>query len=1544
MALTFGKSFRVYHKLEPPYSVILETRKRQETLLFESDAVAVLSQAETETLKRQYQKLMDGYGCLGVLKLNIGEQTVLYLVIVTGCVSVGKVGSSEIFRITATSFISLRRDPGDEERITEVRKLLSSGTFYFVWSSSSQQAQFDLSLCAQRQKQDHSTDNRFFWNRTLHLHLQRYNVNCSDWLLVIMCGGVEIRTIYCGTRQAKACLISRLSCERAGTRFNVRGTNDDGQVANFCETEQVIFLDDVNVSSFVQTRGSVPLFWEQPGLQVGSHRVKMARGYEASAPAFDRHMSMIKTQYGDQAIVNLLGSKEGEDLLSKAFQNHHKNSPHAQDIPHILFDYHQMSRQRDYLRILQTKVQKYLDAFEFFHLEGEKTKNVQTGTIRTNCLDCLDRTNAVQAFFGLLMIPRQLEAFGLASKPQMLSRFEEVYRTIWGLNGDHVSRIYAGTGALEGRTRAGKLRDGARSVTRTIQNNFFDGSKQEAIDILLLGNSLVGELADKAGALLPKSHLHASPSVLRTICEREDDITDAMTLRVGVGTWNINGGRHFRSIAYKNQSMTDWLLDNPKVIQHTRQGCSEEGADFSKPADIYAIGFEEMVDLNAGNIINTSTSNQKRWSMELQKTLSRNHKYILLTCEQLVGVCLYIFIRPHHAPHIREVGLETVKTGMKGAAGNKGAVAVRFLFHSTSLCFVCGHFAAGQSQVKDRNDDYAEITRKIMFPMGRTLATHDYVFWCGDFNYRIDMDKDQLKEFIAQENYDALKSCDQLLQQKKEGNVFQGFHEGAIQFAPTYKYDLFSDDYDTSEKNRSPAWTDRVLWRRRKRRFQKKSEGDEASDYCDPGRILHYGRAELKVSDHRPVVAALEVEVRKINDQKCSSIYHDVVFEQGPPDGTIILTLTAPGGVEAYDFDDDAVDHVLEMMGHVGEAILVRFVETCMVVTFKDGFSALSARNLDGTEIGDKQLHVALRTEDWVKQLEKELAMCAPNTERLHNPVSNSLLGESFDIPSMSFDMDEEEPESDEDPDEGPTLPAPLMPQVVTSRPNTPDPDLTSDPQPKSRPSRPPPPNRPANPPSRPSAPPSKQAPPTKPDIAPPIQETPTTDLGVVTKETADVTFRAPPSRPQAPPPRPGAPPPRPNTVPPRPTSSQLSRTSSLGPTSRISKPFEVSHKAHATSEAEALRLLQDLGMDLRPSRTDSPTSQLLGHPSLSETNMRQVHSSGDLLQTGREQGALPRRNASEGNLESLDNDVNEKLNGGSGILAPVPVPRRPVPRPRSAVLSSTSLDGESRIAETESPQDELANGGVVDVPPPIPATRPRKTGMEGRREVSLDADGIDDAGEELPMPSLPPPSLPPPTLPPPSMPPPSLPPPPVPKSRPIKSSAEDTKSTEQEFPNVSAPPPVPPSRPQQLATDMTEKTGPPAGPSISQRGMLENPAFTMLNEDAFSAQANSNNSAHTEGTDNRPRIPTLPVRKAPPLPAPRPSIVEPDMSLLSMDEEPQMPQAAPPPPVPPSRPNRPLTKDISMGAGPHGGSGVSTSSLATAPPPIPARPKVSPL
>ena len=68
-----------------------------------------------------------------------------------------------------------------------------------------------------------------------------------------MCGGIEVKTVYAGVKQAKAVVISRLSCERAGTRFNVRGVNDDGHVANFVETEQVCFAVGNKVSVYPRT-------------------------------------------------------------------------------------------------------------------------------------------------------------------------------------------------------------------------------------------------------------------------------------------------------------------------------------------------------------------------------------------------------------------------------------------------------------------------------------------------------------------------------------------------------------------------------------------------------------------------------------------------------------------------------------------------------------------------------------------------------------------------------------------------------------------------------------------------------------------------------------------------------------------------------------------------------------------------------------------------------------------------------------------------------------------------------------------------------------------------------------------------------------------------------------------------------------------------------------------------------------------------------------------------------------------------------------------
>lgn len=144
------------------------------------------------------------------------------------------------------------------------------------------------------------------------------------------------------------------------------------------------------------------------------------------------------------------------------------------------------------------------------------------------------------------------------------------------------------------------------------------------------------------------------------------------------------------------------------------------------------------------------------------------------------------------------------------------------------------------------------------------------------------MAREDVKALVANQDWETLLSADQLKVEHAAGNVFQGFQEGPIAFAPTYKYDLFSDDYDTSEKCRVPAWTDRVLWRRRQ--LQKHNPPGWSAGQCH-----WYGRAELKQSDHRPILAILDVEVLSVNEEKREGLFEGALGRVGPPDGSVLL-------------------------------------------------------------------------------------------------------------------------------------------------------------------------------------------------------------------------------------------------------------------------------------------------------------------------------------------------------------------------------------------------------------------------------------------------------------------------------------------------------------------------------------------------------------------------------------------------------------------------------------------------------------------------------
>ncbi|VDK88573.1 unnamed protein product [Litomosoides sigmodontis] len=944
-------AFRIAHRDIPsePYSITVESQRTRKMLLFQLSAITTISNVESlSKLRKSHTKLMDARGLVGVLRTT---QDDAYLLVVTDDESVGELRNCKIYRIWGMNAVSLRgpvtANPVDS-RINDaigstvfalylnfsslqVLRLFSSGSFYYASQDDSNRC-IDLTVRSHKCLSSSNGDSRFFWNKHLHYPLTRYKIDANEWLLQMICGAVVICQVYVGQQRATIALISRLSCERVGTRFNVRGIDYNGHVANFVETEQIITLGSDEIS-YVQIRGSVPLFWEQPGINVGSHKVKL-RAFEASSPAFNRHFRALKEEYGEVTVVNLLGAKEGEALLSKAYEAHCKNSNCVAG--YITFDYHEEKRNcMKLMAILIPKIRKCI----FYRQRNGNVLCNQNGVIRVNCLDCLDRTNAVQTLIGFQALSLQLESLEVDKK--YFSRFEEHLKDIWQRNGDSCSVIYAGTGALEGKS---KMKDAKRTLVRAIQNNFLDTWKQEAFEFLLQGALACDNSYSELTCMMPRDILLGileGPSVLKNLVERKMEMVENVPLTVWVGTWNVNGGKNFSDIAFRNQTnLGDWLFP-----QHF-PGLSGGG---SITPDIYVVGLEEIIDLNASNIVSASTTNQRAWALGLREALSKRNKYILLGCEQLVGVCIFVFIKPSLATSVRDVSINSVKTGMGGATGNKGSVAMSLTIYSTTFCFVCSHLAAGQNEVRDRNEDYMNALRKIKFSQGRDILSHVVVFWLGDFNYRIVLSRTEVEAAIKSGNMVELSRYDQLSQQKAMGEIFKDFEEGPLTFAPTYKYDTFTDDYDTSEKCRVPAWTDRVLWRE--------------TDGANIVELLSYDRIELKTSDHRPVCALFRVNAYKINLSRFGLVFRDVISSMGPPDGTVLVSVC-----NLDCFPTELYHPVIGKLDLLGISPSISKVESGVLwLIFNSCDIALAALSLDGVRIGNFVLSVQLLTPNWAE-------------------------------------------------------------------------------------------------------------------------------------------------------------------------------------------------------------------------------------------------------------------------------------------------------------------------------------------------------------------------------------------------------------------------------------------------------------------------------------------------------------------------------------------------------------------------------------------------
>jgi hypothetical protein len=311
------------------------------------------------------------------------------------------------------------------------------------------------------------------------------------------------------------------------------------------------------------------------------------------------------------------------------------------------------------------------------------------------------------------------------------------------------------------------------------------------------------------------------------------------------------------------------------------------------PPELLVFGFQEIVDLEdravtARSILGFGKKKDKenarseqhvgrvyrQWRDYLGQCINRyidpRYSYTEVHTSCLIGLFQCIFVRQEEKRSIRNMSATDVKCGMKGHYGNKGALITRFMFDDSSLCFINCHLAAGQTQTSHRNNDIAAILETESLPAERNPITrtsfyvgggdgtqvldHEICILNGDLNYRIDaIPRETAISMVNKGELEELLERDQIMLSRRRVSGFRlsAFNEAPITFAPTYKYDVGSDKYDSSEKKRPPAWCDRLLYR-------------------GVGRIkqVDYRRHEIRVSDHRPVSGTFKIRIKTIDAGK----------------------------------------------------------------------------------------------------------------------------------------------------------------------------------------------------------------------------------------------------------------------------------------------------------------------------------------------------------------------------------------------------------------------------------------------------------------------------------------------------------------------------------------------------------------------------------------------------------------------------------------------------------------------------------------------------
>ena len=854
----------------------------------------IVSSENPEILQKSIiYKAINSKAILGIININ----KLYFILHVTTSKVVGKMKNEIIYKIEEVEFCPMQTVDllyDEEKKINQIKdgisKLLKLG-FYYSFGlnlTNSQQNQSKLSsqeikdnnnlTFEQKMKNIYKTINKkYFFNYNLYKIFINKSTKLPydfaySFILPIICGYIGMYDYTINNKQLQFILISRRSQNYAGTRYNTRGIDDNGNVANFCETEQILVRGDY-LFSFCQLRGSAPVFFEQLGI---TGYTDITRGKHFSKEAFSKHLEEINQDFPLVYFVNLLNqTKSGEAPIIAEFEKQIQFRLNNNDIRYTYFDMQNECQKDNYTNIdkLINKVKPLIEIFNCFsqNLHTREIYSYQKGTIRTNCLDCLDRTNIIQMricwiileiFFKKLNLDNQSINKIFNSTENFFTQdtkneFKEKFKNIWAENGDEISIQYAGTASTHttvtktgGHSLMGLIQHGIATVSRIYQGNFEDNFKQECIDILLQKN--ISEEDD------------INPNINIKLIKRKNEYTKYQDFHIFIGNYNLSGKSIDNAI-----DIVNWLIsykDNPLDKSNNLNSISPE---------FYILGFQEIVDLNSAHLLIKSNTEKKNKIKTLinnlllttfQNPKTNTDKYQLMKEIDLVGLYILIFVRASCIKYIKNFDYQIIKTGLKGTLGNKGSLLLRFNLNDSSIAIACSHLCSGQEKNEERKSEIINVlnTSFKKYPLIK-FKDYNYFFYFGDVNTRLNitMENEKLIDMIkfhpieTNGDFSALLQYDQFSKYQKESNIIAEMDEAEIKFSPTYKYYIGLNNYDI--ESRIPAWCDRIF-------FKKYTETTP----------LAYNKCILNISDHQPIYGLYKIKSEIIDQEKRQNILDEI--------------------------------------------------------------------------------------------------------------------------------------------------------------------------------------------------------------------------------------------------------------------------------------------------------------------------------------------------------------------------------------------------------------------------------------------------------------------------------------------------------------------------------------------------------------------------------------------------------------------------------------------------------------------------------------------